>query len=292
MGVPSHTPFPGLIDYCVRGHTHPDFQNSYVDDHIAEIFMLKMEDTDHHFWWSESPPEGKAMHGMIRALTERISSGKDLAAAELLYSIATYAAFEVLNLFLRDRDLFDQITPKRKLLPMFASIHPGTAKVMVEMEKAAHLGTATDDARRIRSKAWFTSDAPANVYARAVITCIEMNRRLDSLEVQQQQRDEIDRKEKNPPGQTRVLPYPKYVGGLDDFPVPITPGNVMDYWRKGKEIILEEMPDFHLRPEWESYRRRTYKNGAKPGSVQHAIFKDILAALKTIAGGNRTRAGK
>ena len=66
----------------------------------------------------------------------------------------------------------------------------------------------------------------------------------------------------------------------------------MHYWRKGKELILDEMPDFHERPEWESYRRRKYPGGAKPGTVQHAIFKDILAALRTIAGCNKRQAAK
>jgi hypothetical protein len=83
------------------------------------------------------------------------------------------------------------------------------------------------------------------------------------------------------------LPFPKYIEGIDVIPVPISPGCVPDYWRKGKEIMLEEMPDFHERPEWKNYRARRYAHGAKRGSIQHAIFKDILIALRTIAGANR-----
>ncbi len=55
----------------------------------------------------------------------------------------------------------------------------------------------------------------------------------------------------------------------------------------GKEIIAEELPDFHLRPEWKTYRSRLYTDGAKAGVVQHAITKDILLAFKAIAGGNK-----
>lgn len=73
----------------------------------------------------------------------------------------------------------------------------------------------------------------------------------------------------------------------------MAPDNVLQYWRKGKEIILEDMPDFHLRPEWQKYQKgRNYREGAKKGAIQHAIFKDILIALKTIAGANKKRAGK
>jgi hypothetical protein len=52
------------------------------------------------------------------------------------------------------------------------------------------------------------------------------------------------------------------------------------------------MPNFHLRPEWKKYRERNYREGAKKGAMQHAIFKDILTALKTIAGANKKQAGK
>jgi hypothetical protein len=58
---------------------------------------------------------------------------------------------------------------------------------------------------------------------------------------------------------------------------------VLDYWRIGKAILLEEVPDFHQRPEWRSYQTRHFANGATPGAVQHAIFRDILDALKSIA---------
>jgi len=60
-------------------------------------------------------------------------------------------------------------------------------------------------------------------------------------------------------------------------------GTALDYWRTGKAMLREEMPAFHERPEWSSYQTRRYSNGATPGAVQHAIFRDILDALRTIA---------
>jgi len=89
-------------------------------------------------------------------------------------------------------------------------------------------------------------------------------------------------------GAFRMLP--KWTKGLKNFQQSIAPRTVLSYWRIGKEMILEEMPEFHLRPEWEKYRNgRKYANGAKKGAVQHAIFKDILVALKTIAGAKKRR---
>ena len=72
---------------------------------------------------------------------------------------------------------------------------------------------------------------------------------------------------------------PKWTEGLKELRPGLNPKSALDYWRKGKEIIVEELPDFHLRPEWKPYRERTYKSGAKTGVIQHAIFKDILSAL-------------
>jgi len=96
------------------------------------------------------------------------------------------------------------------------------------------------------------------------------------------------------------LELPSYVGNYEILPVwtrslkklhrPFNKKHVLDYWHAGKEMILEEMPDFHVRPEWDDYRnRRAYQTGRKKGAIQHAIFKDILTALKTIAGSNHRR---
>jgi hypothetical protein len=154
------------------------------------------------------------------------------------------------------------------------------------MEKAAHLGQRTRDADRIKSKSWFTNDAPANVYARTIITSIEMNRNLDPVRVQRKSWIPFDLKNGV---RTRILPFPKFITGIELIPVPITSVAVLDYWRKGKEMILEEMPEFHLRPEWKDYHNRNYKNGPKKGAVQHAIFKDILVSLRTIAGSSKPK---
>lgn len=86
-------------------------------------------------------------------------------------------------------------------------------------------------------------------------------------------------------GHYRILP--SWTKSLETLRRPFNKNHVLDYWHTGKEMILEEMPEFHLRPEWQKYREnRTYRDGAKTGAIQHAIFKDILTALKTIAGSN------
>src|SRR5690606_29924520 len=128
-----------------------------------------------------------------------------------------------------------------------------------------------------------------NVYARTIIESINFNSDLDSIEDQKEQWKEFSAEVGAP---IHVLPYPAYVDGIGNIPKPISPENVHQYWEKGKEIILHDLPDFHTRPEWGNYHRRKYRDGAKDGVVQHAIFKDILTALRTIAGSNKRKSGR
>lgn len=278
---PSHAPFKDLISYNVREPGNPFFRDAGDSDHIAELCLLQLDDTEDVTWFGGPTSDGVVMREMFDRLCERIRNDHDLEAAEILYALATHAAYEVLGLYLRHRKLFNQIAPRRRMLPCLISIHPKTAKVVSQMEKDARLGEKTSESQRIRSTAWFTSDAPANVYARAIISSVQLNRFRDPVDVQQASWTPYVKQH----GQRIIVqPFPGYINGLDRLPFPMTPRSVLAYWRKGKEMILEEMPNFHLRPEWKSYHRRNYQHGAKKGAIQHAIFKDILAALRTIAG--------
>ena len=281
---PSHTRFASLIGYCTRGTTHNVLQCGHIGDHIAETTELFHDDIDPFLWDRRSEPEGQIARQLLNKLEDRILQQEDLKAAETLYAIATEASRAVLNLYLRHRKIFDHITPNRKFLPSLFSIHPNTTTVTHQMFKDSQLGTRTDHVHQIGSRAYFVNDSPANIYARAIIASVSFNQELEPVSCQQYSWKEFDRNEKT---RTVVLPFPKFVANMKTLPVPITTESVMTYWRKGKEMILEEMPQFYLAPEWESYRRRQYKGGAKPGAIKHAIFKDILVALKSIAGSNK-----
>jgi hypothetical protein len=145
--------------------------------------MLMHRDVDDSLWCKKvATTEGVAVRKIVDSLGDRIRTKMDLLAAETLWSIATYAVFEVLTLYLRSRQLFDKLSSRRALLPSLMSIHPNTAKVMARMFKDARLGRLTFESRQIGSKAWFTSNTPANVYARAIISSVELNQDLKPLE--------------------------------------------------------------------------------------------------------------
>jgi hypothetical protein len=281
---PSHCKFVDMIAFCTRGTSHLVLRTPFAEDHIAETVDLHLDDVDSILWFPQSRHEGPRTREILARLEERISRDNDLRAAEILYAIATEASLGVLRLYLRKRELFDQVAPRRKFLPSLFSIHPNTADITKQMLADSKLGTQTDHRRQVGSRAYFTSDSPPNVYARAILTCIQLNQRREPVSEQQKAWKKFDKKEGV---RTIVRPFPKYFKGLERIPTSITPKCVLDYWRKGKQILLEEVPDFHSRPEWREYHNRRYKGGAKAGTVQHAIFKDILVALKTLAGANK-----
>jgi hypothetical protein len=274
-------PLEDWVSQCIRGRSNPDLKSVFADDHASELCLLALDDTEDHLFFESAPPEGRQFIQMLQRLSARARSSKDLEAAKLIYAIAVHASEEVLSIYLRHRSLFDQITPYRKTLPCLASIHPKTAKVVAQMQRDSRLGTRTDDAQRIRSKAYFTSDKPANVYARAIVDYVYANRDLEPVAVQQRSWKKFDRENGV---RTIVAPFPKHQKGIKQLPAPLAPENVLKYWRFGKRVMQAEMPDFHLRTEWRTYHNRKYANGAKKGAIQHAIFKDILTALRALAG--------
>src|SRR5882672_9604039 len=139
---PPHHEFRGLVQFSIRGATNPNLLTNWTEDHIAELSDLLAYDTDPYFWFDKRGKEMPAYRRIWDPLKDRVMQ-KDLRAAELVYAIATDAAFEVLNIYLRRPDLFAQIAPKRNLLPVLISIHPKTAKVVEQMRLDVQLGAST-----------------------------------------------------------------------------------------------------------------------------------------------------
>lgn len=281
----AHEPFEYMLHYVARGKSNAHFQSPWNDDHVSELCLLRLDDIEDVFFGAEANAETRRFHDWLGGLAQRVHRHHDLQAAKALYAVAVEAAGNVLALYQWHRELFDQITPHRKTLPCLFSIHPKSGDVARQMLRDARLGTQTDQAQHVNSRAYFTSDRSAMVYARAILTYIRLNRGAES---RLRQQAKWQRYEQEHSVVVEVLPFPKCMRAVRRLPQVLTPVNVREYWQVGKQIIQDELPDFHLRPEWEPYRdKRQYANGAKRGVIQHAIFKDILAALKTIAGSSQ-----
>src|ERR1039458_793692 len=182
---PSHHQFAGLVDFCVNGREHPFLQTCTVGDHIANTVGIFQDDIDPFLWDRRAEKSGLVARNILQKLEDRIFKNNDKCAAEILYAIATEAAHGVLNLYLRHRTIFNQITPQRKFLPALFSIHPDTAKLSAQIFRDSKLGTQTDHALQAGSRAYFVSDSPPNVYSRAIIESVKFNRELEPVSCQQ-----------------------------------------------------------------------------------------------------------
>jgi hypothetical protein len=218
----------------------------------------------------------------------------------------------LLDLYKSNLPLFQKVAPDLRCLPSFLSRHPDSQRFNRVLLENSHLSqrniiTAGQPlGPHLARQSW-----PVR-YAYAVIATIDVTldtdaeripfwaelygygvkHPIDLSDYEAAARkmgwglDKIQQELPKYQGCYRILP--SWTRTLAKLRRPFNSVNDLDYWRTGKEIILEEMPDFHQRPEWEEYRtRRHYTHGAKTGAIQHAIFKDILAALRTIAGANK-----
>jgi len=223
-----------------------------------------------------------------------------------LFHVAIEATSNLLDLYKYNPRLFQKIARKLSFLPCLMSWHPDAERFNRQLLEFAQLGQQSmygelqRNARHIIRQSW-----PVR-YAYAIITTIDLT--LDTygedlpvwaeiygygikhpiplseydMAIKKLGWDEEKKRLELPKYEGRYRVLPVWTRELEKLRRPFNADHVLDYWRTGKEMLLEEMPEFHLRPEWESYHRRHYKTGSKTGAVQHAIFRDILAALQTI----------
>jgi len=234
-------------------------------------------------------------------------------AAWRKFKDASDATFHLLELYKQDAALFQTIARQLSFLPCLMSHHPNTAEFNQSVFLNSQLGKDSicggRDAMHLARQSWpvrysyaiietidvnldtFGDELPrwAEAYGYGVkwpMDPVQVEGEIAAMNVTNDRKNQLRETFK---GAVQVLP--KWTESLTKIHQPFMPSNVLDYWRTGKEMILEELPDFHLRPEWKKYRDgRKYANGAKKGAVQHAIFKDILVALKTMATGNNSNA--
>jgi hypothetical protein len=270
-------------------------------------------------------PEPDFLKWIEKALFADVDTAADGAAWEKLpaeereawrlFHASLEATSNLLDLYKNSPHLFRGIASQLSFLPCLMSWHPDAERFnrqLLEFTKLGDLsmyGELQKNPRHIVQQTW-----PVR-YAYAIIATIDLT--LDTYEdrlplwaevygygvkhpiplsayektMDSMGWDEAKKRRELPKYQGRYRVLPVWTKSLEKLRRPFNTDHVLDYWRTGKQIILEEMPHFHLRPEWQSYHRRNYKTGAKAGAIQHAIFKDILSALKTIAGTNKRSIG-
>jgi len=232
-----------------------------------------------------------------------------------LFHDAVEATGKLLELYKGNPRLFEKVASQLSFLPCLMSWHPDAERFDRQYLESSQLGRRSmygelrNNPRHLAQQSWpvryaysiiatidltvdtYEDRLPlwAKIYGYGIKHPIPMSRYESAAE---KMGWDIGKKRRELPkyqGSYHILPA--WTEGLGKLHRPFSIAHVLDYCT-GKEMILEEMPDFHLAPEWDGYRnKRAYQQqgGAKKGAIQHAIFKDILIALKTIAGSNKRR---
>jgi len=219
---------------------------------------------------------------------------KEEREAWRLFEDAVRATSELLKLYKSHPHQFREAARRVSFLPCLMSWHPEADRFNRRLMRFSCLGQEGIFRDLRETPRHLLSQSPAVRYAYAIVATIDLF--LDTYGGDSLLPDGTTEPEAKPTQKKRLRArkkresfgiLPGWSIGLEDVRRPFNEQHLLDYWHKGKEIILEEMPEFHLRPEWREYANRKYKDGAKKGAIQHAIFKDILVALRTIAGANK-----
>ncbi|MGA2241544.1 MAG: hypothetical protein ABSH11_05845 [Verrucomicrobiota bacterium] len=243
---------------------------------------------------------------------------KEEREAWKLFRDAIQATGNLLDFYKEDLPLFQKVAGELMFLPCFLSRHPDNPRFNQVFLENSRLSQHNMASAREPKRAHLARQSWPVRYAYAIINAIDLT--LDTygedlplwseiygygvrhpipLETYEAaaktmgwDEEKIRKELRKYEGRYQILPC--WTKSLEKLRRPFNTAHAIDYWRIGKEMILEEMLDFHTRPEWADYRdehKRTYQGGAKTGAIRHAIFKDILLALHTIAGTNK-RSGK
>lgn len=226
-----------------------------------------------------------AILNALSRLSEATEAG-DEAAAEALLEAATTAAGLLGIAAGRNPERFKKLAAKTNMWPVVANAEPGWEKSAVEEIKRLGLGEGLAFLKtRLRPLRGSDVGLPARRWAKAAIQTIDetrwrfpffvnMMKQLGGSDawVDFAMRYNWDIK-KYPDWVKAALALKTFsVATFDDWKVVV------------REIIREQVPDFHLLPEWATQRATAEANGkSSPGEIQNAILDDIVSALKRLA---------
>lgn len=218
-------------------------------------------------------------------LSEATEAG-DPAAAEALLDAATTAAGFLKIETGRHPDQFKELAAMKNMWPVLAKDEPGWENDAVDQVNRLELGKRLKFLKT-QLKQLRGSDValPARRWARAAVRTIDETRWRFPFYVGM-----IDKLGGSSAWATFAMEnnwdtenYPEWVKATMALK-PLTV-ETFDSWKAVvREIIREQMPDFHLLPEWSTQRMTAEANGRNtPGEIQNAILDDIVSALKRMA---------
>jgi hypothetical protein len=207
------------------------------------------------------------------------ASAGDKRAAEFLLNVAAEAALLVGCLAERQPQMMQDIARKQVAWPIFATTQLGWEKDAVARLTQLGLGLdKTEVDTRFRKALGQDQNYPGRLWAKNAVRCVNTTRCLQRA---------LSRKTitgadlwQGPWRRGKEPAWAAKTGELPDF----SKASVRQWTEVVREMIREQIPDFHLRPEWQSQWNscKQRERGTK-GAIQNTILDDIVDALRTVA---------
>jgi hypothetical protein len=200
-------------------------------------------------------------------------------AAHSLVQIATHLSWRITALEKKQPKLAREIARKQNVWPIVIDTHLGWEKETLTRFEELGLG---QDIQHIdipfRKAGGCDENYPARCWAKTAVHCVNQTRFWQRQLVSR--KDSVDKKLGQ--GTWKRGVEPAWVSETKDLPdySNQTRPKWADVIRK---MIREQLPEFHLRPEWENQRKSCKRRGRdSKGEIQNTVLDDIVSALKTI----------
>lgn len=208
-----------------------------------------------------------------------------LAAAEVLLEVATYATFHLMLATRTHPEIMKEVAAMNSMWPVIAKEEPGWEKIatdqVIKLELGKGLTRFKTPLRRVRGS---DIHLPARRWAKAAVHAIDETRWKAPffLHMVKKLGGSDEWAAFSVMHGWDLADYPSWVSSATKLePLSV---NTFDSWKAViREIIREQVADFHLLPEWATQRMTAEANGRNtPGQIQNAILDDIVSALKRL----------
>ena len=222
----------------------------------------------------------------LTALVESSIDEGDASASKALVETATFATMLLTFAVTSRQDLFKPLAAMRSLWPVMgtdkASWEIRAKETLNDLGLGSGLIMTESQLRELRGS---DEGRPARQWARQAIRTIDetrwnvtfFNYIMDKLGGVDAWVDySIDRG-------WEMAKEPEWTMPAANLP-PLS-RNSLEHWKPVvRDLIREQVPDFHLKPEWSTQRSTCEANGrGTPGQIQNAILDDIVSAVKSLA---------
>ena len=222
--------------------------------------------------------EALKAYALISQLFEEAMAG-DQEAAESLAEISISATLDLFAVSRINPALLQSLASKQTLWPVIAGINSGWKPLADELLTNIGLGSASLY-RPLRAELAFDDDMICRRWARRIYEALSLNReRLSGI-------DQIQKGLKLLECDHTVTVEEIPAWALESVKLlAFDKAHVKAWMIVGRKMIREQLPEFHLLPDWENFRRRHARRGLRTikGIVQGDILEKIESALTTLA---------